>query len=42
MILKFSFIHQIRFRVDNTEVFHLVFMNLSITVGQAACRLGSS
>jgi len=39
LVMKFSFIHLIRFRVDNTRVFQWVFMNLNMTVGQAACRL---
>jgi len=33
------FIHLIRFCVDNARVFQQVFMNLNMTVGQAACRL---
>jgi len=36
--MKFSFVHLIRFRVDNARVFQRVCMNLSVTVGQAACR----
>jgi len=37
--MKFSFLHLIRFRVDNTGVFHRHSTNLNMTVGQAACRL---
>jgi len=37
--MKSSFIHQIRFRIDNARVFQRVSTNLNITVGQAACRL---
>jgi len=37
--MKFSFIHLIRFRVDNARVVQRVSMNFSVTVGQAACRL---
>jgi len=33
------FIHLIRFCIGNTRVFQRVFMNLNMTVGQAACRL---
>jgi len=33
------FIHLIRFCVDNARVFQRVFMNLNMTVGQAASRL---
>jgi len=35
----FTFIHLIRFRVDNVRVFQPVSMNLNMTVGQTACRL---
>jgi len=39
--MKLSFIHLIRFRVDNARVFERVCMNLSTTVGQAACRVAN-
>ena len=35
--MKFSFFHPLRFRVDNARVFQRISMNLSMTVGQAAC-----
>jgi len=37
--MKFSFIHLIRFRVDNARVFQQVCANLSTTVGQVAWRV---
>jgi len=37
--MKFSFIQHIRFRGDNARVFRRVSMTISMTVGQAACRL---
>jgi len=37
--MKFSFIHLIRFFVDNARVFQPVCMNFSTTVGQAAFRV---
>jgi len=39
LFVKFSFIYLIRFRVDNARVFQEVFMNLSMTVSRAVCRL---
>jgi len=37
--MKFSFIHLIRFRVDNARVFQRVCVNFSTAAGQAACRV---
>jgi len=37
--MKLSFIQPIRFRGDNSRVFQQISTNLSMTVGQAACRL---
>ena len=39
LFMKFSYIHLIRFRVDNARVLQRVCANLSMTVGQAACRV---
>jgi len=39
LFMKLSFIHLIRFRVDNARVLQRVSMNLNMTVGQAACQL---
>jgi len=35
----FSFIHLIRFCVDDARVFQRVSMNVNMTIGQAACWL---
>ena len=40
--MKFSFIHLIRFRVDNSMVFQWVSMNLSNTVVLLAFLLGET
>jgi len=37
--MKVSFIQLIKFLVDNARVFQQVYMDINITVGQAACRL---
>jgi len=37
--MKVSFIHLIRFRVDNARAFQRVCVNFSTTVGQAAYRV---
>ena len=37
LFMKLSFIHLIRFRVDNARVFQRISMNLNMTVGQDGC-----
>ena len=37
LLMKLSFLHLIRFCVDNSRAFQHVSMNLNTTVGQAAC-----
>jgi len=39
--MKFSFIHLIRFRVDNARVFQRVSMNLNMTVSRMPTIMSS-
>jgi len=39
LFIIFSFIHLIRFTIDNVRVFQRVFMNLSMNIGQAVRQL---
>jgi len=39
LFMNFGFIHLIRFHGDKARVFQRVSINLSMTVGEAACRL---
>ena len=39
ILIKFSFFHLIRFRVDNDRIFQRDFMNLNMTVGDGASQV---